>query len=329
MSLRAGSKSQLWSLAISIPLAAALLFYAFRGVDWGRMGGVLAGAQPSWLCLGAVVSSLSYFLRALRWRVLLNAEDNVSVGTVFWASTAGYLANNFLPARAGEVVRSMMISTRSKLSKTYVLTTALTERLMDVIVLVLLSGFMLLSLRQSPEWLKSTSLIMMLVGCAGGACIMVFPRLQGPLRTALLRIPLPDGLRARLLAIMEQVALGMRSFHHYGRSARFCGLTITVWMLDALAAIMVARALGLGLSFPVALLLLTGLGLASALPSTPGYVGIFQFVAVTILAPFGIIRSDALAYILALQALGYIVLIALGAATMLRYRTGAEAVLSR
>jgi len=47
---------------------------------------------------------------------------------------------------------------------------------------------------------------------------------------------------------------------------------------------------GVHISFRIALLVLTALGLSSALPSTPGYVGIFQFVAVTVLAPFGIDR---------------------------------------
>jgi glycosyltransferase 2 family protein len=89
-------------------------------------------------------------------------------------------------------------------------------------------------------------------------------------------------------------------------------LTAVVWLGDALAAILTARALGLALPFPVALLLLTGLGLGSALPSTPGYVGIFQFVAVTVLTPFGFSKDDALAYILVAQVQGYLFMLAFG-----------------
>jgi uncharacterized membrane protein YbhN (UPF0104 family) len=63
----------------------------------------------------------------------------------------------------------------------------------------------------------------------------------------------------------------------------------------------------------VALLLLAGLGLGSALPSTPGYIGIYQFVAVTVLTPFGFSRSDALAYILVAQFFNYLVVGSLGA----------------
>jgi uncharacterized membrane protein YbhN (UPF0104 family) len=77
-------------------------------------------------------------------------------------------------------------------------------------------------------------------------------------------------------------------------------------------AIAGGRALGLTFSFRVALLLLTGLGLGSALPSTPGYVGIYQFVAVTVLTPFGIGRDEALAYILVSQVLGSLIVLAFG-----------------
>jgi hypothetical protein len=76
------------------------------------------------------------------------------------------------------------------------------------------------------------------------------------------------------------------------------------------------HAVGLAISFPLAVLLLTGLGLSSALPSTPGYVGIYQFVAVTVLGPFGIDKSQALAYILLTQAYGYVVLLLLGLPSM-------------
>jgi uncharacterized membrane protein YbhN (UPF0104 family) len=64
------------------------------------------------------------------------------------------------------------------------------------------------------------------------------------------------------------------------------------------------------------MLLLTGLGLSSALPSTPGYVGIYQFVAVTVLVPLGIAKAPALAFILLVQASGYVVTLLLGLPSM-------------
>src|SRR6476660_2086728 len=69
-----------------------------------------------------------------------------------------------------------------------------------------------------------------------------------------------------------------------------------------------------------AFLLLAGLGLGSALPSTPGYVGIYQFVAVSVLAPFGFSKNNAIAYIMVAQALCYVVIGVWGGIGLWRYR---------
>jgi len=78
--------------------------------------------------------------------------------------------------------------------------------------------------------------------------------------------------------------------------------------------------LGLTSPFPVAFLLIAGLGLGSALPSTPGYVGIYQFVAVSVLTPFGFSKTDAIAYILLAQAISYLLVGFWGTIGLMRYR---------
>lgn len=90
--------------------------------------------------------------------------------------------------------------------------------------------------------------------------------------------------------------------------------------MDAASTVLGGSALGLAIPIPVAFLLIAGLGLGSALPSTPGYVGIYQFVAVSVLVPFGFSRTDAIAYILVAQALQYVVIGLWGALGFLQYR---------
>jgi uncharacterized protein (TIRG00374 family) len=113
-------------------------------------------------------------------------------------------------------------------------------------------------------------------------------------------------VRERLSHLIAHIVHGIRSFHEPKRIAGFLSLTCAIWCIDAMGAIFIAHALGLALSIALAFLLITGLGLGSALPSTPGYVGIYQFVAVKILTP-AISKTDAIAYILLLQAASYIV----------------------
>ena len=278
---------------LSAALAVGLLYYALRGVEWTRVWTTIVHARWQYLAAACLTIGCSYFLRSFRWRILLNTDVHFDVYTVFVATMAGYMGNSFLPARAGEFVRSYIISRRSSLSKTYVLTTALSERMVDAMALVLASSVVLLGVNPKPAWLGDVS------------------RPTAPV-AGLGMIPMPARLRDRLLELAAQILLGLRTFHSANRLLGFAFWTVVVWSLDCVTVLLGTRALGLDLQFRVALLLLAGLGLGSALPSTPGYVGIYQFVTVSILAPFGVGHDDALAYSFVSQALGYTVLLLLG-----------------
>jgi len=310
--MKSSGKGRVWSWILAIPLAAFLLYWSLRGVDWKTVWSTIAGANWKLLAAACLFTCFSFFVRSLRWRILLNAEDNLSVGAVFCATMAGYLGNAFLPARAGELVRTLIVSGRSSLTKTYVLTTALSERLMDVIALVLWASLILLGVHSKPDWMGAVARTMAIAAGLGALAIAVLPHAGGLCRNLIRRLPLPPALRGRLAHLVDQVLLGMRAFHQVGRFVGFVALTIAIWLGDTAGTMVAAHALGLAVSFSMAILLLTGLGLSSALPSTPGYVGIYQFVAVTVLVPLGIPKSGALAFILMMQAYGYVVLLLLG-----------------
>jgi hypothetical protein len=173
--------------------------------------------------------------------------------------------------------------------------------------LVLIGSAALATLPEaSPALLNAGKGIAILSAC-GLVGVFILPVLERPIQWTLARLPLPSAWKTRLSGLLEQFMLGMRSLRHVGRALGFFALTIVIWLGDALVAITVARSLGLTFSIPLALLLNVALGLSSAIPSTPGYIGVYQFVAVTVLNPFGFTRSQALAYILVLQTLSYLI----------------------
>ena len=308
------------SVGAAALLAAVLLYYSLRGIDWRQVAHLVTGASPGGLILTAGIGTVSLFLRACRWRILLNAEGAVGVSTAFWATAAGYFGNNFLPARAGELVRTYMISSRSGLGNTYVLATALSERVADAIALVVISAAVLLILPAQPGWLGGAARPFAILGLFGALAIAILPLLGSVARTAITRAPLPHALRPRLITAVDNGLRGMRAFHNVRRLSGFLGLTVLIWSLDAVGTVVVGAALGLLIPIPVGFLLIAGLGLSSALPSTPGYVGIYQFVAVAVLTPFGFSRSAAIAFILVAQALGYVVIGIWGSIGLWRYR---------
>jgi len=308
-----------WAAALG--LAAVFLYYSLRGIHWARVWEVLRSARLPVVGLALIVISGSMFLRAVRWRVLLSAKGNIPIPLAFWATAAGYLGNNLLPARAGELVRTLMISRRSGLSKMFVLTTALSERVADAIALITISAVVLLALPVRPGWLADAARPFAAIGLCGAAAIALLPVFESFYFKVLAWLPVPHAIRSRVEHVVTHVIQGIRSFHDGGRLARFLALTAVIWFADAVTAVICAQSIGLSLSFPAALLLLAGMGLGSALPSTPGYVGIYQFVAVSILTPFGFGRSDAIAFSLLLQAAGYVVILAWGLVGIAKQRS--------
>ena len=312
-------------LILSFSLAGLLLYLSIRKVDWRQVWTLVAHCRFGWLALSLFLSGCSYFLRGLRWRVLLNTQARLSVSVVFWANSAGYLGNNVLPARAGELIRTAMISSRSHLSKTFVLTTALAERLMDAIVLVVAGTVVLRLVPNKPAWLASISTPLLITGCVAAVLIISIPAFEKPALRLLDRLSFSRGAVQRFEHGIEHVAEGIRSFHDPYSFGLFLALTISIWSLDAYGLTVLAQALSMQMSFVIGLLLLVGLGLGSALPSTPGYIGIYQFVAVTILMPFQFSRAAALAFILVAQAGGLFVTGVLGSIGLLQYRKLKEA----
>lgn len=314
------TKGQGISLGIGAALAVVLLYYSLHGIDWRLVGHTVAHAAPAPLIFAAALGTFTLFARAIRWRVLLNAEGSVTVPTAFWATAAGYFGNNFLPARGGELVRTLMISSRHALQNAYVLTTAFGERVADAIALVVISAAVLLILPSPPGWLSSAARPFGIIGLVAAAFIGVLPLFGSALERLIERLPMPHTWRPRAIDAIDHGLRALRAFHSGQRLIAFLALTMVIWCGDAYATTITAAALGYTISMPIAFLLMAGLGLGSALPSTPGYVGVYQFAAVTVLTPFGFTRTDAITYILVAQALSYVVIGFWGAIGIERYR---------
>ncbi len=301
-----------WYLLVTIVIAAILLFLAIRGVSWTEMVSTIQTARAEYLVILFLSSSISIFIRGLRWGVLVSAQQKVKPFTMFWATSVGYLGNAFLPARAGEVIRSVMLGTKTGISKSYVFATAMTERILDVIILVLIGVVSLPSIGALPDWLSSAMGVMGILGLAALVFLFAAPRFSHLLERFIRWLPVPEKLRAPAIGMMHEFLLGAGAFIHPGRAAGFAVYSALLWFVDATGAIMLSYGLHMSFTYPQAFVLLLAMGLSSAIPSTPGYVGVYQFVAVTLLPLYGISRSEALTYILAMQAINTLAILTWG-----------------
>lgn len=300
-------------LLLAFALAGILLFAALRGVDLSELWAILRGVQRPYVVFVVLLCGVAYLLRAVRWRVLLSTEGQTPLlSTVFAAMTVGYLANGYLPARAGEIIRSVMLGRKTGLGTSFVLATALSERLLDAIALVLIGVGTVPFVVGLPNELRAALFAMGTAGVTGFVCLLVAPRFESSIPKWLRRLPLPARFHSPLETMLTRFLMGMRACQRPRVAASFAALTAVVWLNDAFAWAILARAFHLSLSLPQAFVMLAALGLSSAIPSTPGFIGIYQFVAVGVLPLFGYSREQALAYIVMVQAIGYFMFTVLG-----------------
>jgi glycosyltransferase 2 family protein len=311
-------------IVISFAIAGALLYLALRNLDWASFWDILKNGNYKIVLLLLPIGSFNYFLRAMRWRILVQSEGNIPALSVFWANMVGYLGNAYLPARAGELLRSAFLGKQSGTGTSFVLATALTERILDAMALVLI-GSAALVIQSDVSGPVSTAVRTMAIAASVGLLVIFLaPFFEDHLIRLLCAFPIPSSLREKSVQQFQRFLVGMRSLQSFRRFFLFILFTAAIWLIDGVGTMVGARIIGQSLNLGQALIYLSALGLSSAIPSTPGYVGVYQFVAVTVLVPFGFTKPDALAYILIGQILGYLVVTFWGLIGLTQIKTAAS-----
>jgi uncharacterized protein (TIRG00374 family) len=307
-------------------LAAFLLYLVLRGLDWNLFLAAFERISFAYFPLFILALGLSYFLRAVRWRLLIQGPAPASLEDVFWAKMTGYLGNLLLPARAGELVRAVYLSRKAEYTASFLLATCLAEGIIDVIALVVMGSAALLTLRTGTGALQYANGVLGIAGILGLSVLILLPRFGNMITRSVTGWSfLKDTLKEKIIAWINQFILGLQSLLRARQILFFLLLTVLIWCTDAIIVVLLGFSLRMEISFLQAIVLLTGLGLSSAIPSVPGYVGVYQFVAVAVLGPFGILRENALALILILQALNVIAVAVLGGIGLWRVRGGLAA----
>ena len=289
---------------VSTLLAGILLYLALRGINWAVFFLYLQRANYLYVVLIVIWGSAVSFLRALRWRILLNSQKYIPPVNIFWANMAGYLGNTVLPARAGEFIRAAYVARMEKISLAFVLATGFTERLVDLAALVIIGAASLFFVEAFPRPVQAALKSFAIVAIVGVIFIFLLPLFHEFIRRILTALPfLGQSLKSKLNEMIVHFLAGMQVITRLERGSPFLLFTILIWLMDGIGTVVLALALHETLTLAQAFLLIAALGLSSAIPSTPGYVGVYQFVAVTVLVPFGFARESALALILISQSL--------------------------
>jgi len=303
-------------LLAGVPLSLVFLYLAVRGLEPGEVADSLARAEPVRVGMAVALMGVIYSVQAARWRWIARRTGSLRWRTFLRLVVCSVAVNNVVPGRPGEILRGYWLGRALRIPQSIAFSTVVADRSSDLLFLVaaFAAAFPFVP---HPSWLRHVFVAAMVLGGLVAAALALSRWHVGgaglPVRIVSQRI--------RRSWVGRQVSGVLRGTGAIvnGRDAQvLVVLTSIGWGCWALAAWLVASALGIGVSPLEVIFLTTVINLGAVIPSSPGFVGTFQWLCVSGLALFGVGQADALAFSIIMQAVWYIPTTVVGLALLTR-----------
>jgi uncharacterized protein (TIRG00374 family) len=299
---------------LGIAISVLSLYLVLRQVDLAAVGRVLGSAAPGWVAGVTACIAIDVLCRTVRWQGLLAPIQRVRFVPVLGYLLVGYLANNVLPARLGELVRSHYLGDRENMSRATTLGTIVVERVVDTAVLVAIASAAILLLH-----VRGVVASAVLVGLGITGLLIV------GLAAALVAHRLPYADRAvaaverwpSVISLAGRLRGGLAVAGRPRTVAVAVGWSVVAWSATVVGFAAAGHAVGVELTWGQAALLAAGVSLATAIPAGPGYLGTFELAAVQIAAVFGVGSDPAVALAVLVHAVILVLTSAGGAVALL------------
>lgn len=316
-----------WQFWVGLALSAGFLYLALRGLGIRDIWEPLKSARYWWLLPGVGVYFVGVWVRSWRWHYLLRPVKSVSTPKIFPIVAIGYMGNNIYPARAGEILRAVVLKRKEDISISASLATIVVERVFDGVVML---GFVFLNLPELATLTGTSGFIgniqtLALWGSAAFIGVLavflaaaMFPVQAEKVITKLIQILLPEKFRVKVTDIVLRFLNGLESLRSPKEAIMVLLTSIVIWLLETGKYWLVMHAFDFQVSF-FALMLMNGIvNLATTIPSAPGYVGTFDAPGIAVLTAYGVDQGVAAGYTLVLHAALWLPITLLGAYYMMR-----------
>jgi uncharacterized protein (TIRG00374 family) len=330
--LPAARRRRVLHALLGVGISLGLLLWALRGVSLQDVLSHVAEARPAPLAIAVILATVTFPLRLLRWRLLLRdeKEQGYHPGPLWHAIAVGFMANNVLPLRAGELVRSFAASRLARIRFTTVFSSIAVERIFDALTVVGLLTLALLSPTLPPS-LSVAGVSVVRLAQTGGligvlALLSAILVLAAPLtaeRMVRRLLPWPR-LADRLVNLIEGVRQGLVVLRTPARLILVVFWSLVLWLVNALAFYVGFAAFDIPVSFSGALLMQGLLALGISIPSTPGFFGPFEAVIVAVLKLFGVPNDVAFSYAISFHLTSFVPITLLGFWSLTRIPGGLQ-----
>jgi len=314
--------------ALGIAVSALLLWFALKGIDFAQVVAALRGSDLVLWALCTVTSQLIFPLRARRWRTILDpVSPNLPFGVLWRATAIGMMVNNVVPVRAGELARVFVLAReRRDVPWSAALASIAVDRVFDALCVVLLLVVALLApdfpaqLAIGGRSVQSGAVLMaiaVIVAMAGLFAVATWPHAVESLAVRLTGAVLPR-FKGRVGALVHTAASGLAVVRQPSRFAATFGWAMVHWLVNALAFWFGFRAVGITAPFTAALFVQGIIVVGVAVPSSPGFVGVFEYMAKLALPLYGVSEAQAVTWAIGFHVLSYIPITVIGAWYFLR-----------
>jgi glycosyltransferase 2 family protein len=289
------NKKKYWfGFAVSILFA----FLFFRNVDFREIWIAFQSVNYIYTIPIMLIYLLSLWIRAVRWRYLLSPIKKVGLSSLFRATAIGFMANNILPARMGELVRAFILGDREKISKSASLATLVVERLFDgftilllfVMVLLLMpfpeTGFSVLT----PVRIKTLALFSFLFYVLVLVVLILLRFHNDRLNRVVGMVlkPFPSRVSHRILEVINSFVLGLDILRQKKDILIIKGYSLLLWVSLTFCVYLLFVGFGFHLTILQAFFLEVILIFGVSIPSAPGFIGTFHWACAAGLAFLGI-----------------------------------------
>lgn len=301
-------------IALSVAISAAALWFSLHDVELGSFFTELREARLGWLVPMAGFAVLSLWLRAVRWRILLETLGPIGGAPVFDATCIGFMGNMVLPLRAGEVIKPLVVARGGRIGPAAALSTVALERLCDMILLALFAVLTLLLVPGATELRERTPTVLTLVAIALALVVLVF-RFAAAIEARLERWSehLPGVIRHHVRDGGAGFLRGLQGLAAPRVLLPTLLLSALIWLCAVGGFAMGALALEIDaplipLGFATAVIV----AVAVSVPSAPGFIGVFWAGSEIALHLFGVPKSMGFTFGVLNWLVQMVVIIALG-----------------
>jgi glycosyltransferase 2 family protein len=300
------------------PIQTELLLDDNPVIHFPRLQRALLRANYWWILPALAATVLALIIRAYRWKFFLNDFSRIKFQSLWRSVCVGYMANNVLPFRIGEIVRAWFLARKENRRTSEIFGTIVMERIFDILsILILYVLFVFYFAAQEsvnlPEEMVYGAWIMAIIALGAlGFLILLKCRTQIVRRILnyFLNI-IPDTAAKKANQMIDAFVEGLWIINSWKCIVVTFSLSMLIWLILAFAYLYVFFAVGIDGTLVLSLFLIVALAFAVSIPSAPGFIGTFHWVGQQVLLLMGL-RGNIEAYVLMAHLLAYIPVVVLG-----------------